>query len=373
MMTMIDTVRFKVHGSYELWANLEEQSKVISTRNNILSIEEQPKLYGSVLLSPFNQEIQVLGYGYEDVYLECSLPKLEYGTNVYLFYPSQVVFLLRRMHEALVKQYGDFPSWKTWEVQRTDFCYAIKYPSAKEMMRVLDFLMGCEFRRKSYHIYPNESIMFGGRSYVVKWYVKEKEYLKTDYKFLVSNGFQEYAQEMLEKSKNVLRFEVTCRKAKLKDFFDNTHLYYTDLIDRDKCLKVLNDNLDILLKNPNRVSIADEDAFDQIISVYGNNRGENLFYFYKTWYSGEKHIKRLLRRKLNPTTIARKLKDISNAGVSFPTGNYPIPFDLSIPNINVLNPEPAPIAEAMERDEDQDTEKDVSEIRQLALDNDLVK
>lgn len=369
---MLDTIRFKIKGSYELYANLEEQGKTTKTRNNKLNLEEDPKLYIEILLPPFNQDIRILVYGYDDIYLECSLPKLEYGTNVFLFYPNQVVPLLIRMHEALVNQFGDFPSWKTWEVQRADFCYAIKYPNQQEMYRVLDFLMSLEYRRKSIHIYPKESIMFGGRTYIVKWYVKKDEYLKSDYKSLVKNGFQEYAQEVLAKSENTLRFEVSCRKAKLTDVFDNKHLYYQDIINREIYLKVLNDNLDILLKTSNRISIADEDAFDNLFLEYKSSKGLRLFTFYKTWYSSEKYIKQLLRRKLSPTTISRNLEDISKAGVSFPTGDYPMPFDLSIPNINVINPEPAPPALAVEWDETQNIKKQVNEVRQLTFDEENV-
>jgi len=343
---MIDTVRFKVPTGYELWANVEPSCVKITTETDIAELMKDPKLSGSIIIPPHDQPLIVLGYKY-NIYLESSLPRLQYGANTRLLYPHQVPDLLKRIHQALLDKYKDFPSWETWEVQRADFCYAWKFSSEEEALRVLEFFMYLEYPRKHIDIYPKESISFRGRSVQIKLYLKDPEFTKK-YHELFKKGLYDLADEAAKYSENALRFEVELKKSALKTLYDKPTITYKDLIDEAICLKVLNKALDTLLRNSNRKSINDEEAIKTLIEKYGHQKGIKLFHRYKVFYLKEKHIKRLLNKYINRTTTLRDLKEISNASVGVPNDNKPLLFDISIPGKNVVNFEPAPPALAGE-------------------------
>jgi len=340
---MFDTVRFKIPFSYELWANVALSCEETTTQDNLSSVKKDPYLNGSVIIPPYDQSLSILGYNYQ-IYLEGSLPRLQFGTNTRLLYLHQIPGLLQRIHQALLKKFGIFPSWETWEIQRADFCYSWKGKTEEEVLRIIEFLMSLDYPRKSINIHPKESVTFFGRSSPIKFYLKYPEYSKKGYHELFKMGLYDLADEALKLAENALRFEVEARKSKLQTIYDKPIITYKDLINEDIWLNFLNETLNTLLRNSNRTSLDDDGAITKLIATYGSQKGVRLFCFWKTYYSKDRHIKRLLRKHFNATTILKNLREISNAGVGFPNENVPLPFDFSIPSKNVVNFEPAPPA-----------------------------
>lgn len=285
-------------------------------------------------------------------YLEGSLPKIMYGENVRLLYPSQLPTLFKRIENALIEQYGDIPSWEKWEVQRLDIVYAWKYESQERALQVLDFLEKLDYpRKKAKHTYDNETVIFGGRAYSVKFYLKQPEFLKHGFKELQDKGFPELANEALELSTGVARYEIKINKSKLISLFNKSTIKTVDLLYLDWYFKIQNEVMSELLHNRNKVSVSDEEAIAKLASKYKKEKAMRLFLFWKTYYSDSNHIKKLLKKNNNPSTLLRNFKDLSSAGVGVPTGNSSIPYDFSIPNNNVVNAEFSfPVAPATEKD-----------------------
>jgi replication protein CRI len=346
---MIDTIRFKTYCNYELWANIEDapQTKRIVKIENDTQLEKE-RLESFILFPPFNTKLTLLAYNYDTIYLEGSLPKLEYGTNVRMLYPSQVEPLLRRIWKALLDQYGDFPPPQTWQVQRLDMCYNYKFPTQERATDIMIFLQIMEYPKKDKHIYKKESVSFTARIQTIKFYLKHKEFDKKDYKLLSVNN-PTLAEEMLELSKGILRFEVELKRAELKQLLNKSSISYEDILDISFYYKTLNKYLETLLKNKNKMSMDYFTILDLLKKEYGEVKGQRLFYFYVSYYHPEQEVKMLMKQKVNATTISKTLKEISYAGVGLPVKGKYFYFDLSIPNNNVVDPEPAPPALAEER------------------------
>jgi len=116
-------------------------------------------------------------------------------------------------------------------------------------------------------------------------------------------------------------------------------------------IDVLNDSLSELLHNRNRISSSDEDAISKLIKIFNKEKSMRLFNFWKTYYSKDNHIKKLLKKNNSSKTFLRNFKDLNEAGVGVPTGDSEIPFDFSIPNINVVNTDISfPVALATEKE-----------------------
>lgn len=345
----IDTVRIKIpsDNNYELWANIEPSCRKVISQDTGSSVEKSPSLYGAVIIPPYDQEFTVLGFGYQ-FYLEGSLPRLWYGTNTRPLPLRLIPEVLKKIYQALLDKFGIFPPWETWEVQRVDFTCDKKFNSAEEALRVLEFIASLNYPRKSIHIYPGESVIFGGKTSSIKCYLKNLEYGKKGYNELFKKGFSDLADEADKLSENVVRFEIQARKQKLQTLYDKPIIIYRDIINEAIFLDFLNKTLDVLLKNSNRVSINHEEAINQLIETLGPQKSLKSFTFWEAYYSRDRYIKELLKKHFNATTILKNLKEISSAGVGFPNDSNSLPFDLSIPRRDVVTePIPSALAEGL--------------------------
>ena len=305
------------------------------------------KLKNYLLIPPYDAIVTVSTQDFKYVYLEASLPKIAYGHNVKLLYPYEIPATLQKIATAFTKQYGDIDSWEKWEVQRIDPCYAWKFDTTDEAVKVLRFIRTLEYPMKSEHWYRDETMTFGGRSFSITFYVKQPEFRK-QYKKLLKAGFTKEAEEGLALSNGVLRYEIRMFKAKLSKVIGRETIYCKDLFNVNFFYNALNACLTTTLHNANRTSLIDEEALRKF-QVFDMDKLLRLFCFWKTYYLKEQYMKNLLKNFVDPTTIARNLKEISKAGVGIPEEYCPLPFDLSIPSKNAVTPEPkAPNAQALE-------------------------
>ncbi|MCX6730541.1 MAG: hypothetical protein NTZ55_01710 [Candidatus Roizmanbacteria bacterium] len=347
---MIDTIKFRVPIDRNDYNAIKAKSHESVRKDNwLMGFEDWRRLDGAVTVKPFNAKVGVFAFDETSVYLECSLPKIVYGHNVKMFYPSQLLGAVELIEKTLRAYYGDFPSYRLWLVQRLDMCYAYKFSSHLEALRILDFLSVLRYPRKSIHIYPKESVNWGGRSYNMKFYLKELEFYKKGMKEMILNGFEREADEALALSKGVLRFEITFRKAKLIDLFkeeiDNNmnplypgkNIYIKDILKEDLYINTLNQYLETLLGGIDKRSMSFEVAMELLKKTFGKDKPLRLFNFYTNHYSQNAYIRKIIRNNYNSSNIRRNLESLCEAGVGIPNDDNSVPFDLTIPNINAVN------------------------------------
>lgn len=151
--------------------------------------------------------------------LEFSVPKFWYGHNIHLLYDFATP--LEHLRTLLNQQFGfkgrgQLIHSTHWHVSRADFCYAWRFPSQRLAQQFLNSLKRLHFPRKQPIIY-DDSIMFTGKTYSVKVYLKLPEFKRHDRKeMLKGNTSLEYVNYCESLADGVLRFEVTARRQFLK-------------------------------------------------------------------------------------------------------------------------------------------------------------
>ncbi len=151
--------------------------------------------------------------------VELSLPKFHYGHNIYLLYNFTDV--IARLKELLEKQFSlktraKFVDIGQWQVWRVDCCYAWRAPDQQIAQQVLDSLKHLHYPRKRPIIYPT-SIVFVGRTYSIKFYLKLPEFKAHDLKVLLkAKANLVWINHLEQKADGVLRYEATLRRQYLE-------------------------------------------------------------------------------------------------------------------------------------------------------------
>lgn len=337
---MIDTIRFKVpiYGHY--YDLIKSKSLIVIKKDNIYPITEDERLEYTLSVDPYKAKFRILVYDHNIAYLEGSLPKVFYGHNVKLLYPSQLLSAVELLYESLKAYYGDFPPYKTWTVQRLDMCYAYKLSAQPEALTVFEYLTRLSYPKKSFHLYEKETIIFGARTFSVKFYMKQPEFRKFGYKDLVMNGFDKLAHEALDLSEGVLRFEITLRKMKLNTIAKKEGLkVFTvqNLLNDKLYLNTLNESLDVLFKGLKKKSMPYDRIVSKLLKNFNKDKPLKLFNFNTNYFSPDPAIRQAVKKLCNKSTIKRYFDDLKFAGIGFGVSDESINFDLSIPNKNVVN------------------------------------
>lgn len=151
--------------------------------------------------------------------LELSLPKFSYGHNIHLLYDFMAA--ITKLKQLLEKRFNlqtkaklaDINQWQVW---RVDCCYAWRMPNQRIAQQVLDSLKHLHYPRKKPTTYPT-SIVFGGATYSVKFYLKLPEFKAHDMKALIkAKANLEWINHLEQKADGVLRYEATLRRKYLK-------------------------------------------------------------------------------------------------------------------------------------------------------------
>jgi hypothetical protein len=149
------------------------------------------------------------------IYMEFSVPKFWYGHNIHLLY--DFITPLKLLKQILEKQlhcrFVDVLQWTLW---RVDICYAWRCHTQVIAQQILDSLKRLHYPRKKPTIYEN-SVLFTGATYSLKFYLKLPEFLSHDLKVLVKQKvLLEYINSLEKKAIGVLRCEATLRRKYLK-------------------------------------------------------------------------------------------------------------------------------------------------------------
>lgn len=151
--------------------------------------------------------------------VEFSLPKFWYGHNIHLLHKP--IEPLERFKQLLERQLKltrlKLPVVKDWLLKRADICYSWRCPNQQIAQAILDSLKHLHYPRKKPHIFDS-GIMFAGRTYSVKFYLKFQDFRRHDMPTLLKDGASlEWVNYLEQKSQGVLRYEATLRSQYLKE------------------------------------------------------------------------------------------------------------------------------------------------------------
>lgn len=148
--------------------------------------------------------------------VELSLPKFWYGHNISLLYGY--FNALKELRRDIEKQlHLRLEIVNNWHLFRLDCCYTWYCQTQQNAELILESLQRLNYPRKKPHIYPKESLLFAGRTYSLKFYLKLPEFRKNDLPALKKAGAKiEWLNYLEEKAKAILRCEATLRRKYLK-------------------------------------------------------------------------------------------------------------------------------------------------------------
>lgn len=347
---MIDTIRFMIPLYDKLSDAVKSKSFETVRTDQFYGWEDFRKHSTYITLN--RSKLSIFTYEDDYLFMEGSMPKLYYGHNISMLYPSQLPELLQMLENALRRQFEIFPTYDTWRIQRLDMCYAYKLASTEDVESMLELLSTLRYPRKSFHYYPKETVSFGARSYSLKFYSKEKEFIKKDGKEMIRDGYVKEASELSRMSNGILRYEITNRKANLNQILKDTNktiFTYKDIMDINLYYNYLNKVQGVLFKGANTQTMTDIQVWQNLKSKYKESKAKKYFMFYKMLYLPEPFAQHFIHKKHNPTTVKRTIEALNQAQVGIPSKNLLYDFNLSIPNKYVINSDLLPAAEAAGR------------------------
>lgn len=330
---MIDTMRFRIALNEHQYECIRRASIQLEKRNNANDSTIFRILRQDLPIGSYNRNVNLFVNEDKECFLEFSVPKFAMGHNIYMVAPEEVPKLLEKLCGKLKREFRDFPEVIFWEVMRIDLCYAWKLRSHDVAARVMEALQKLEVARKKKSSYAS-SVMFIAPTMSLKFYLKDDEFYAHDFKELKRLGFTDEAYELYEKSKGVLRFEITMRKKQI----DRVLPYY-DLFNSSAIEVLLKKALTSVLHGANEAITLDEVA-DRLVTQYGKKRGFHLYSFYKVYY-GEPNGRTKLKRYLARSTVYANLRYLAKANVGLQIDHIPDDFNLRVPSeysVNELHP-----------------------------------
>lgn len=262
---------------------------------------------------------------WQKLFAEFSIPKLLYGSNVYMFFDIDTHLLKRSFKQAIKEALGlSLPDISTWDVNRIDFCYNFLLGSSTDVRNYINYI---KLRKPEYFSAKeyDSSAFYWNKSHSVKFYNKALE-------------MQARGEKIEYWMKKILRFEVTLRRRKIRELFfiNGNNKTLADLLKSPVGKEILNKYLEKLCLN--QKPMGKTDMIDRI-----NSSGERpstisklLDYVNIVNNGGESAARELLGR--NYLTRKKKLAELGLGSFFIPVSiKYFQLFVISIPGKVVKN------------------------------------
>lgn len=210
------------------------------------------------------------------------------------------------------------PSISHWFLQRVDIAIVFDLENQANVKRYLENLHGCNYPRRSlknYSDYGGAGVYFAGTTTTLKIYNKYEEFKKHDIKRFKDKG-SFHLDNYLDIIQGYLRFEIEIKKKKLESIYKSKYIRIRNVAYND-LKKVWSDEFMKLLKfyDNELTKIRDrEKVKSRLFSIYGVERGRNLYSFYCSLIvDGDLVVK----SNMSKPSYYRKIKLLKDVGVDF--------------------------------------------------------
>ena len=197
--------------------------------------------------------------------INCSIPKLLYENNLVEINESDIEKFFTIVHNRIKELFHVEVHKDDWQVHRLDFCKNFKMESSKQVTQYIHNLSKIILPRKTTITYNNETVIYKNKSQSIQFYDKYKEMMKrkADY-------------SLLEQAKNILRFEIQCRKDILKQYSSKRKA--VDLLTKEMYKLIMNETLELI--NSKLELIQDEyEISPNLFDLFGYSKLEKVFAF----------------------------------------------------------------------------------------------
>jgi hypothetical protein len=265
------------------------------------------------------------------VYIELSIPKFLYGSNLYLFNCNNLNFFLTKLSNALSSYFHvHLPSILDWEIQRLDLCYAWKFYDDSIALKVLQYFQNCEFARKT-KIRYSSSVMWKGTDSSLKVYLKGPEFFKHDYHRMIKDLNLNEAENLLMKSRGIVRFEITIRRAEIDRLFiipNNAFNIFT-ILTNEYVQNILSRSLKKLLGSE-CTTMCSKDVFARFV-CFRPTKALRLYTFFKLSLSADP-VDHMVVLAIPDSTRRRYKKILRDLKVGIPDDISGTDISLAIPS-----------------------------------------
>jgi len=243
-------------------------------------------------------------------------------------------YALSKLFVELHDFFGDFPYLDSWEIMRLDVCYAWKYKSRDDVLKVLDLLKKYGVSRKKTAKYDTSIHQVGSWS-TIKFYQKGDEFKNHDFRFLCDTGHYDLACILKDYSTGVLRFEVGLRKPQLQYITEKIKIYNKDLT-KKLVRRILQSNLKKFLKGMNGKVLNSQQVYLKLVNKYGIRKARNLLNFYLLFNSSVPVLYESFVSVRKASTIRGYFHDLRLADIGLPIIDSLRDYDLRIPSSYVV-------------------------------------
>jgi len=244
------------------------------------------------------------------LHIEFSLPKLLNGHNVDEIDLQQAKLSLQKLHNRLLEEFPDFPTYSLWEITRLDLCRVSKYKDESELERVLTGLKSVDYVNFKKYMYKT-SVMWAGEQYSLKYYAKLPEFMKHDSKHIDNTSL---LAELSNKANGLLRFEITMRSGLLKRLFGD-NITIGKLSEED--LITLIDGYSGKLNKLQPIMMGLFEVRKLLQSKYSTTRATQLFMFYSSYFLGSHTQRQIIKEGFSRNQIYKNIRLLKEAGVGF--------------------------------------------------------
>lgn len=166
--------------------------------------------------------------------INVSIPKLIYGDNVHEINELDISKFFKIVESRIDELFHKTIHKEEWQVYRLDLCKNFKLENDGQLNQYIHQLAKIKLARKDTNLRNNETVEYMNNSIKIHFYNKYKQLIKTRIK----------DNDLLEQSKNILRFEIQLKKDGLRHYSNKRKA--VDLLTSDFYKMVMNEYLEII-------------------------------------------------------------------------------------------------------------------------------
>lgn len=184
------------------------------------------------------------------LFISLSIPKLLYGNNVQEIDEKDIMSFFNIIHIRLIELLNISIDHDSWKISEVEVSKNFILDSQQQVTDYINKLSTIKLPRKTTIKYNSESVYFKNKSQMMKFYNKYLELLKQ----------KDIEHELLEKSKNILRFEVHAKGYLLREF--SAERKAVELLTKEFFESVITEAIELI---NNRVPLATKNIITPII------------------------------------------------------------------------------------------------------------
>jgi len=190
--------------------------------------------------------------------VNCSIPKVIYGNNLQAVTELDINKFFKIVENRIQKLFNKTVKKDEWQVYRLDLCKNFKMDNAQQLNQYIHQLAKIKIARKDTFLRNNETVEFRNKSIKIHFYDKQKQLKK-----------ERVSDDLLEQSKNILRFEMQLKKDGLRQY-DNKRKA-VDLLNKDFYKQVMTEQLDLINAKLDELNMTEnllsEELFDLGLTI----------------------------------------------------------------------------------------------------------